>query len=226
MTMSMNPARRCCQRTGKSGPVRGLAACLASTAILMTACGTPPPTHWHSLLPAEPPAALRVSGTYAGQPMPIVLAPLGLPAQVDQPQLLLRLPDGSLTSLEQERWASPLRDELRSALLERLANRYDVVESRGEAAGSEAPLRVAVTLTRFDSVLGREALIEGSWLASKAAAGTPRWSCRWIVREPAVSGGAAALALAHQKAWARLADALGEGLRATNPACPRFDAPA
>ena len=219
----MNPELRPRLLAGRFGPARGLAACLATTAMLMTACGTPPPTHWHSLLPAEPPAALRAPGTYAGQPLPIVLAPIGLPAQVDQPQLLLRLPDGSLTSLEQERWASPLRDELRAALLERLANRYDVVESRGEAPGSDAPLRVAVTLTRFDSVLGREALIEGSWLASKAVAGTPRWACRWIVREPVLSGGAAALALAHQKIWARLADALGEGLRAADPACPRYD---
>ena len=226
MSMNLNPTPGPIGGARKTRPYGRRPPGLLAIVALLAACGSAPATHWHSLLPVEPPAA-RGPASPAGRPLPIVLAPIGLPAQVDQPQFVLRLPDGSLTSLEQERWASPLRDELRAALLERLANRYDVVSSLGEAAAGEAPLRIAVTLSRFDSVLGREALIEGSWLVSQAGGGTAHWSCRWLVRESA-AGGAASLAQAHQKAWARVADALGEGLRAAapaQPACPRFDSP-
>ncbi len=75
----------------------------------------------------------------------------------------MRLPDDSLAVLEQERWASPLRDELREALLEQLASGYGAVDSRAAVAGPGAPVRIAVDVRRFESLPGREARSEGSW---------------------------------------------------------------
>jgi uncharacterized lipoprotein YmbA len=144
-----------------------------------------------------------------------------VPAQVDQPQWLVRLPDDSLASLEQERWASPLRDELRQALLEQLAARFGVVEGRSGAPQAAAPLRVALELRRFDSIPGREARLEGQWTVAGGAA--PALRCGVLVRE-AAPGGIAELAAAHRRAVARLAEAIGASLVAVPPAaalaCP------
>src|SRR5664279_1935015 len=92
---------------------------------LLAACGSAPVTHWHSLMPEAVPAAGAIAPAPAKEPIVVELEAVRLPTQVDQPQWLVRLPDGSLAVLEQERWASSLRDELRDALLETLIVRLD-----------------------------------------------------------------------------------------------------
>ena len=207
-----------------------LAATLAAAAVLaMGGCASGgPPVHLHSLMPGElAPRAAAVAGRV---PIAIALEAIRLPAQVDQPQWLVRLPDDSLAALEQERWASPLRDELRQALLEELAVHAGAVEGHGSAAGAVPPVRIGLDLRRFDSIVGREARIEGSWTLSPGLASgavvSPPIRCDWLLREPA-SGGMAALAAAHRRAVVRLADGIGDALVALDRggvvACPASD---
>lgn len=161
-------------------------------------------------------------------PVVVALEPIRLPAQVDQPQWLVRLPDDTLTSLEEERWASPLRDELRGALLERLAVRFAIVDAHsvqpGAAAGAS---RVGVDIRRFDSRPGREARIEGSWTLAPGDVRTPALRCEFFFSE-ASPGAVHELAAAHRRAVARLADAIGEAVlritRKESGACPAPDA--
>lgn len=184
-----------------------LAACSASA----------PPVRLHSLMPAE------LAPRDASRPMiAIALEPVRLPAQVDQPQWLVRLPDDSLAALEQERWASPLGDELRQALLEQLGARYGAIEGRGP---TDVPtLRVGVEVRRFDSIPAREARIEAIWTVASGGA-APVLRCLALLREPAAAG-MPALAAAHRRAVVRLADAIGDSLvsiRARAPACPELE---
>ena len=200
-------------------PVLPLAALLALAACSASA----PPVRLHTLMPAE----LVPRDLVAGRaPFFIALEPIRLPAQVDQPQWLVRLPDESLAVLEQERWASPLRDEVRQSLLEELAARYAAVEGRGATAGSAAPLRISLDLRRFDSIPGREARVEGAWTVSIGAA-APSLRCEALLRE-AAPGGMPALAAAHRRAVVRLADAIGAILVAVragaSAVCPPSDA--
>jgi len=199
-------------------------ALFASVLLVLAACSTTAPTvRLHSLMPPE----LVATGTPAvpagATAIPVVLEPIRLPAQVDQPQWLVRLPDDSLAVLEQERWASPLRDELREALLEVLAIGYGAVEARSAVAG--APVRIAVDVRRFESLPGREARGEGSWTL---AAGAAALHCEWLIREPA-PGPIGALATAHRRAVARLGAAIGAALvnvKAGRPSiCPPLDDP-
>lgn len=186
-----------------------LAACSASA----------PPVRLYSLMPVEP-AARDASRTSIA----ISLEAIRVPAQVDQPQWLVRLPDDSLTVLEQERWASPLGDELRQALLEELAARYGAAEGRATAGVSV--LRVGVELRRFDSIPGQEARIEATWTVAGSAS-APLLRCEALLREPAATG-MPALAAAHRRAAVRLADAIGESLvsmRGSTPACPSLARP-
>jgi len=201
---------------------RPLSAVTLATLLALCACSTSaPPTRLHSLMPAEPTPREAPPGR---GPVFVALEPIRLPAQVDQPQWLVRLPDDSLASLEQERWASPLRDELRQALLEQLAARFGVVEGRSAAPQAAAPVRVALELRRFDSIPGREARIEADWTVSGTAAPL---RCSLFVREPA-PGTMAELPAAHRRAVGRLAGAIGASLvavpPATAPTCPPGDA--
>ena len=186
-------------------------------------CTSTPVTRFHTLMPAEPPAA-AASGAPAARPrLAFVLEPIRLPAQVDQPQWFVRLPDDTVAVLEQDRWTSPLQDELRQALLERLATRWGAATMR-PAPGSGPPLRVTLDLRRFDSVLGREARIDGSWTLTAGEGSAVRVSqCEWAWREPAAIG-TEALAAAHRRIVARLGDALGEALetlaRGGSVTCP------
>jgi len=200
---------------------RSLAALSLAALLALGACSTSaPPTRLHTLMPAEP--TPREPTIVGRAPVFLSLEPIRLPAQVDQPQWLVRLPDESLASLEQERWASPLGDELRQALLEQLAARFGIVEGRSTAPQAAAPLRVALELRRFDSVPGREARIEGGW----SVAGPAALRCSFFIREPA-TGGMAELAAAHRRAVARLAGAIGASLvgtpPASAPACPAVE---
>ncbi len=201
-----------------------LGAAFAGIALALAAgCSSVPPVRYHTLMPdAVPQRAAGVGGRAGGAgPIAIVLEPIRVPAQVDQPQWLVRLPDSTLAVLEQDRWASPLRDEMRQALLEDLNARYGIVEARN--APGVAPVRVALDVRRFDSVPGQEARIEGSWTIVSGEGGKSSKRCEWFYREPAAAG-MQRLAAAHRLAWARLGDGLGESLarasRHEAVACP------
>ncbi|MEO5844296.1 MAG: PqiC family protein [Caldimonas sp.] len=191
--------------------------------IALAGCGTVAPTRFHSLMPTEivaRPVAPAANGAA------IVLEPIRVPVQVDQPQWLVQLGDDSMAVLEQERWASPLRDEFRQALLEELIVGQGVVDSRTQPAGAAAAARVGVDVRRFDSLPGREARIEGSWTISGGDARTAL-RCEWLIRETA-AGSLGALAAAHRRAVIRLGAAIGQALgrarRGEAAACPALDA--
>ena len=199
---------------------------VAAAAVALAACSSAPPIRLHTLMPAEPPE--RAVPADAAPPLAIVLEPIRVPVQVDQAQWLVRLPDGSVAVLEQERWVSPLRDELRQALLESLAVRYGAVEARVAARPAAPPWRVAVDILRFDSAPGREARIEGAWTLTAGGADLRVTRCEWLLRERA-GGGMPALAAAHRRALERLGTGIGETLRRLargepGVACPARDA--
>ena len=195
---------------------------LALAALVLAACGTLPPTHFHSLMPTE--IAAR-SGTPAAAGVAVVLEPVRVPANVDQPQWLVQLGDDSLAVLEQERWASLLRDEFRQALLEELIIGQGAVEARTQPGAGAASVRVAIDVRRFDSLPGREARIQGTWTITGADARSAS-RCEWLIREPA-AGSFPALAAAHRRAVARLGaaigQALGRGRRGEAASCPALD---
>ena len=84
------------------------------------------------------------------------------------------------------------------------------------AAGNAAPAwRVNLELLRLDSTPAREARLDAQWaiVALPAAAGQAAAGCRATLRQ-AVSAGTVALADGHRRIVARLADRMGQHLRA------------
>jgi len=200
----MSPARDRDHHRRPGPAARRLA--LIAAALALAGCATPPATRLHSLLPS---GALP-AGAAASPPLALVIAPVVVPAAVDQAPWLVRLPDDTLLQLEHDRWASPLRDEWRAALREHLAQRWGALER----PGSTPAWRLTLELTRFESIAGQAARQEVRWTlapAGAAAGATP--PCQALLNEP-VAAGTSALADGHRRAVARLADRIGRQLRA------------
>jgi uncharacterized lipoprotein YmbA len=191
-----------------------------AVALLLAACASAP-LHYYTLVA---PADAGVPPPAAGS-LPFELLPVGIPAQVDQPQLVVREGAEGMAVLGSERWIAPLGDEVRSALAADLARELHSRDASGMPAGSQPLLRIKLDLRRFDSQPGGQALIEGAWsvrLLHGAQAAT--LSCTSLVSEP-VGPGYPALVQGHQRAIARIAAqiaatgrALGAGQAA---ACPQ-----
>ena len=219
-----------CARTSTCTPAHLRLLPASLLACLLVACAAAPPVRFHSLLPLD--ASERDATAGAG--FVVTLAPVSVPPQVDQPQWLLRAGDGTLMLLEQERWASPLRSELRAALLDRWVSRWGGAESlpapqtgAASAASAATPAafagwRVVVDVTRFESLPGREVRLDSRWSARAGQAGISVVNCRSLIRE-SVGEGTLALADGHRRAVTRLADDMARQLaalqRGESPAC-------
>ena len=179
----------------------GVALCLQ-----LSSCATPPSVRFHTLLTMDSDERVNPSVS-EGAGFAVNLTTVTIPAQVDQPQWLVRNIDGSLSLLEQERWVAPLRGELQSALLDRWAKSWG--GSSPTSSSKELVWRVSVEVTRWESVPGREVRLESRWTATSGASSSPTLSCQsWIRESVQADSGSLTLALAagHRRAVARLAD--------------------
>lgn len=202
-------------RSGGCPSRAGLVAAVV-VAALAGGCASPKPERFHTLLASEPAAAPVAASASAAASAPIYIdvLPVNVPAQVDHAQWVLRQGDDSLLLLEQERWAAPLRDELRGAVVARLTSKWGAIDVRGVAMPVGPLWRVRLNVQRFESWPGREARIEATWSLSSSQRDAPVVVCRDAASEGAAGADVPALAAAHRRALTRLADRIGERLKA------------
>ena len=177
---------------------------------LLTACSSAQPPRYHTLMPApastvRPPAP---AGSLAWEVLPVAV-----PAGVDQPQWVVQTVDGSLAVLEQERWISPLGEEIRAAVTDRLTQQ---VGAPSVSAELRRRWRIRIDVHRFDSAPGREARLEATWTLSSDAEAAAALRCRGEFVQSLAGSGYLALAKGHQQAVKTLADAIGSELKALN----------
>ncbi|WEN16587.1 PqiC family protein [Rhodanobacter sp. AS-Z3] len=193
---------------------------LMAASLLLTACASAP-MHYYTLV--APMDGMAAPTTNAAS-LPFELLPVGIPAQVDQPQLVVREGGQGMAVLGSERWIAPLGDEVRSALSSDLARELLSQDVSGLPAGDKPMLRIKLDLRRFDSQPGGQALIEGAWSVRLLHGAHPATlSCTSQISEP-VGPGYPALVQGHQQAIARMATqiaAVGRALGAGEaPTCP------
>ena len=169
--------------------------------LALAACGAAPAARYHTLIAAE-----SARPAVPAAPFLIDLQPVGIPAQVDRLELVVRPGAGGIAILEGERWVAPLPDEMRGALSAELTRRLGAQDLAGLARpAGRALLRIKVEIRRFDSLPGQYALIEADWslgLADDPSAA--RLLCHSLLREPA-GADYASLVSGHQRAIAALA---------------------
>jgi uncharacterized lipoprotein YmbA len=199
----------------------------AAMSLILAGCAATPTTRFHTLLPAPPATAERA--TYAAPILTWELLPVTVPMQVDQPQLVVRLPDDTLAVLEHDRWIAPLSDEIRAALLQHIES--DSAANPAAMTGAPPlgqPWRIAVDVQRFDSAVGRYARVEAEWSIRPAQGSVTTLRCRSVFEQP-VSAGMPALAAGHRAAMAQLGKTLAAALKAVanggSPGCAALVAP-
>ena len=172
---------------------------VAGMTALMVACASVPTVRLHSLL--EPGTAFTVAAAAPSWELLTVT----LPAQVDQPQWLVRGANGQPVVLEQERWVAPLGEEMRALLGQRIvAAALPITPQRW---------RIGVDVTRFDALWGRAAQLEATWtVQTLGGAATPVLRCRSSF-EAAAAPDMTSLAAAHRANVARLGDVLAAALK-------------
>jgi uncharacterized lipoprotein YmbA len=187
---------------------------------LLTACASAPEVRFHSLLPPDAPGA-ATTPPKAGVSLRLVIGPVVVPAAVDQPQWLVRRPDDTLQALEQDRWASPLRDELRAAIRAGLAARWGTIDgtlpdaaSAGAGQPSVPTWRLNLEVLRFDARSVNGSVIEARWSLLPPSSNASAVSCRSLISESADGAGTVPLAAAHRRAVSRLTDDIGRQLQA------------
>ncbi|WP_445147466.1 PqiC family protein [Dyella sp. Tek66A03] len=175
----------------------------ASVGLALAACASAP-THYYTLL--APPHD-RNGAAQPDAPYLVDVLPIDIPAQVDQPQLVVRQGTEGIAMLDHERWAAPLNDELRAALSAELVERLGAQDVAGIVSPIGKPvLRIKMEVRRFESVPGQYALIDADW--SMGIAGDPagkRLLCRSRLRETVAGDDDASLVRSHQQAIAALA---------------------
>jgi uncharacterized lipoprotein YmbA len=104
----------------------------------------------------------------------VLLGPIGIPQEVDRPQIVLHDGPSQILLNEQQRWAAPLKDSLPRVLAAELdRNRRDyqfVPTSSGAIATPKATL--AIDVTRFDVSPVTGASVSAHWVYRSLAQGS------------------------------------------------------
>lgn len=207
--------------TGARGSVRhrrvGAVPAWVLAALTLAGCASSVPTRFHTLLPAP----VGSMGARSAPDVRYDLVTVSVPAQVDQPQIVLRGPDDTMTALEHDRWAAPLADEIRAAVRQRIDLALSDLPSTATPV-AVAPWRIALDVQRFDSMLGRAVQLQVGW-SLQAPAGGPPLRCLLAIERRVGNPSVAAVTAGHRAAFEQLGDAIGRALKTAatggQPAC-------
>jgi uncharacterized lipoprotein YmbA len=173
-----------------------------------TGCGATAPARFYTLETTA--AAQDAPAMHAA----IVVGPVSIPAAVDRPQLVVQVAPNRVEIDEFNRWAAPLDDGIGRAVAGDLAVLLGTPDvAVGPAAGVTPAYRVTLDVQRFDSVPGKEVLVDVIWVVRASADGTVR-SGRTVSREAVTAPGLDALPGAHSRALARVSSDIAAEIRA------------
>ncbi|WP_455824494.1 PqiC family protein [Pseudomonas graminis] len=175
---------------------------LVSALLLIAACRSEP-IAFHTLTPAHwSNSAQAVAGD-------IRIESISVPPQVDRPQIVIRQGESGVAILETQWWAASLADELKSALVDQLAN-----------SRARQPMSLRVEVQRFDSVPGHYALLDVKWrLRQTGSSDRPPLTCRSTLQSPA-GPSIDDVVVAHQNNLKRFAAVIGRAAGLSGAECP------
>jgi uncharacterized protein len=145
----------------------------------------------------------------ASQILAIDVRVVHIPPQLSRAGLMVRTGPTEVTILENERWASPVNDEIKDAL------RLELRRRLGRMTGWRpdfAKLTLNVDVHQFEAQVGQYALLEASWSATLSGMGLPSNSARAATctfqAEERIHTGYAEIVEGYQREIAALADAI------------------
>jgi uncharacterized lipoprotein YmbA len=165
---------------------------------------TSAPVRYYTLAP-PPDKTLPVSETT----LPIDVRVVHIPPQLNRSELMVRTGTAEVTLLENERWASPVNDEIKDAV------RLELQRRLGRMSGLRpafTKLTLDIDVQHLEAELGRSALLEVSWSATLSATGQPSNGARVTTctfhADEKIHTGYAGMVEGYQREIAALADAI------------------
>ena len=142
----------------------------------------------------------------------IDMRPVKVPAALARSQLVVQVSASQVKVLEDDRWASPLADEIRNAMLAAVSRQSGAVDVHGMArADNVAVYDVSVDVRRFESWPGSHVLIDVVWTVHPSAS-QEAMICHSVVSR-SVSAGYDATVDGHRQALQRIATQIAQGIR-------------
>jgi len=202
-------------------PVACVSMACVSAACLLGGCSSGPRVEFHTLVgAADPSPAAQATPPFAFR----IESPVRVPAQVDQPQLVLRTPQGTVAVQEYQRWVAPVADEWRDAVADRLSRVLGAMDTSRLPAPAGLPrYSLRLELQRFDATPGQAVHQQVAWSVLQPERSEPLLGCvsRVTVPAPAEVSGVVA---AQRQATQQVADQIAQALRALraggSPPCP------
>jgi len=144
----------------------------------------------------------------------VVVGPVTVPSSVDRPEFVVQVTPNRVAVDEFNRWAGPLDESIARVVAGDLATQLGTPRvAAAPAANFDAAFRVTINVQRFDSMPGREVVVDAVWSVRKAKGGETR-SGRTVAREPVADPSFDALAAAHSRALAVMSSDIAAAIRA------------
>ena len=165
---------------------------------------TSAPVRYYTLTP-PPDKTLPASETTLAIDVRVVHTP----PQLNRSELMVRSGPSEVTILENERWASPVKDEIKDALRLELQRRLG---SMTELRPALAKLTLDIDVHHLEAEFGQYVLLEASWAATLSGTGPPSTdaratSCTFRAEEK-IHTGYTGIVEGYQQEIAALADAI------------------
>ncbi len=139
--------------------------------------------------------------------------PVDVPPEVDRAEMVVREGRGQLTPVDTRSWISPLPRELRRAFATELSYELGARDIAGLTPAEGIPTyRIKLAVQRFESVLGKQALVEAISTVRDATGTAPVLVCSHRASEDAQPG-YDGLAEAHQRALQTIAKQVAVSVR-------------
>jgi uncharacterized lipoprotein YmbA len=172
---------------------------------------TSAPVHYYTLAP-PPNKTLPSPETTLAIDVRVVHSP----PQLNRAELMVRTGPTEVTLLENERWASPVNDEIKDAL------RLELQRRLGRVTGLRpvfTKLTLDIDVRQLEAEFGRYALIEASWSATLSGTGPRSTGARVATctfqADEKIHTGYAEIVEGYQREIAALADAIVAVLTST-----------
>jgi uncharacterized lipoprotein YmbA len=131
------------------------------------------------------------------------------PPQLNRSELMVRTGLTEVTLLENERWASPVNDEIKDALRLALRRRLERMSGLRDAF---TKLALDIDVQEFEAELGQHARLVASWKAILSTTGSPSTGVRptacTFQADEKIQTGYAGIVEGYQREIAALADAI------------------
>lgn len=205
----MRQAARSQRRVTRAGITRhAIRPAALGALLLLAACGSTPAPNTYTLMTDALPTGASTPRDYV-----IQTAPVTLPPQVDQPQLMLRANGGQLAALTGDRWAAPLGDELHTSLSAALTRRLGVPDVDGVGPSAATPTwRIQTDVQRFEMPMEGAVVLDATWRIRRDRG--VALLCRSVVQVLPAAAGVPGVVGAQQQAVIELADAMARAIEA------------